>query len=139
MQLKNTEEAKNGDVGYIRKIVQKPSSEDQNLLIQTALIEFNDDGKLFDYGVENLDHVDLAYCTTVHKSQGEEYQTVIMIVSKAHRAMLRRNLIYTGTTRSRQNVCYVGEPDALSLAIGNSRSEQRFSNLANRLYAVVRE
>ena len=85
--------------------------------------------------LEELEH---AYAITVHKSQGEEYQTVIMVISKNHRAMLRRNLIYTGTTRSRQNVCYVGEPDALSLAIGNSPSEQRFSNLANRLYAVAK-
>lgn len=139
MQLKNTESAKNGDVGYIRAITNKPSPEDPEISIPEAQIEFNDDGKLLSYGTEEMGQVDLAYCTTVHKSQGEEYQTVIMVISKNHRAMLRRNLIYTGTTRSRQNVCYVGEPDALSLAIGNCRSEQRFSNLANRLYAAAKK
>lgn len=139
MQLKNTETAKNGDVGYIRDIHTKPSPEDPETLIYESEIEFNGDGHMHIYNMDDMRNIDLAYCSTVHKSQGEEYQTVIMIVSKAHPSMLRRNLVYTGITRSKVNVCIIteankpNEPSALDIAIRNNSCDKRYTNLIQRL------
>lgn len=139
MQLKNTEIAKNGDVGYIRSINTRPSPDEPEATVYEAEIEFNGDGIHHTYNHEDMKSVDLAYCSTVHKSQGEEYQTVIMVVSKAHPSMLRRNLVYTGITRSKKYVCLISEasaanePSALDIAISNATTDTRYTNLIPRL------
>jgi exodeoxyribonuclease V alpha subunit len=97
-----------------------------------AVIQF-DDGHMLEYLQEDLKHVSLAWCTTVHKSQGSEFPTVIQIVSKAHPSMLKRNLVYTGITRARTNVAIIGERDALKMAVENNSQEVRYTLLANRL------
>ena len=51
--------------------------------------------------------------------------------------MLKRNLVYTGITRARENVCLVGEMDALQMAIANNTQETRYTLLASRLYTSV--
>lgn len=139
MQLKNTEVAKNGDVGYVRDIRTVPSPDDPDTTTSEVDIEFNGDGITHSYNMDDMRAVDLAYCSTVHKSQGEEYATVIMVVSKAHPSMLRRNLVYTGITRAKQNVCIITEatgprePSALDIAIRNNSCDQRYTNLIPRL------
>lgn len=133
MQLKNTEIAKNGDTGFIRDIIRRPDPEDPERYMYEAIIEFNGDGYLHSYPAEEMKNIDLAYCSTVHKSQGEEYQTVIMVVSKAHPTMLKRNIVYTGITRAKENVALVGELDALKIAIENGIPEHRFTLLAQRM------
>lgn len=138
MELKNTEGPKNGDVGYIREIVWEKASEDDEGMFY-ANIEFNGDGVTCKYNTDDLRHVTHAWCTTVHKSQGSEYDTVIMIVSKAHPSMLKRNLLYTGVTRAKQNVCIIGEPDALSRAILNGKRETRETLLACRLHTRLKK
>lgn len=137
MELKNTEGPKNGDVGYIREIVWEKSSEDEDSGMYFANIEFNNDGITCKYNVDDLRHVTHAWCTTVHKSQGSEYDTVIMVVSKAHPTMLKRNLLYTGVTRAKKNVCIVGEPDALTRAILDGKREVRCTMLAIRLHTAL--
>ena len=138
MELKNTEEGpKNGDVGYIREITRRPDPDDPETYNYFANIEWNGDGTWIEYSQDDLRHVTLAFCTTVHKSQGSEYQTVIEVVSKAHPGMLKRNLVYTGITRARENVCLVGEMDALQMAIANNTQETRYTLLASRLCTSV--
>ncbi len=143
MQLKNTDVAKNGDVGYIRDICFVPSEENPELKVTIVMVEFNGEGILHSYNAEEIRSVDLAYCSTVHKSQGEEYKTVIMVVSKAHPAMLRRNLVYTGITRAKENCCIITEEtaaweqSALQIAINNASCDQRYTNLIPRLRAVL--
>ena len=138
MELKNTEEGpKNGDVGYIREITMRPDPDDPETYNYFANIEWNGDGTCIEYSQDDLRHVTLAFCTTVHKSQGSEYQTVIEVVSKAHPGMLKRNLVYTGITRARENVCLVGEMDALQMAIANNTQETRYTLLASRLCTSV--
>ena len=100
-----------------------------------AVIEF--DGVNYEYSVEDMRHVTLAYCTTVHKAQGAEYDTVIQVVSQEHRAMLKRNLIYTGVTRAKQRVILIGQHQALSAAIRNNSQEKRFTNLAGYLNSKI--
>ena len=140
MELRNTELAKNGDVGYIRQIVRHPDPDEPTEWLYSAQIEFNNDGCLVAYTPDDLRHVTHAWCSTVHKSQGSEYQTVIQIVSKAHPSMLKKNLIYTGITRAKQNVAIIGERDALKIAVEqNNKAENRYTLLTQRLRAAFAE
>lgn len=67
----------------------------------------------------------LAYCVTVHKSQGEEFETVILPLVRSHGRMLQRNLFYTAITRARNKVWLLGESDAVYKAVANARVQQR--------------
>lgn len=135
MQLKNTEAAKNGDTGYILRIEQRPDPEDPSEYTYYAVIEWNGDGVEVITPQSALMDVDLAYCTTVHKSQGSEYKTVLLICSSMHSAMLKRNVVYTGVTRAKQNVAIIGDQQALTAAILNNSSDVRWTLLAERLRA----
>ena len=75
----------------------------------------------------------LAYAITIHKSQGSEYPAVVIPLSMQHYSLLERNLIYTAVTRAKKLVMIIGDPEALAMAIGNSRSSQRLTGLAARI------
>ena len=133
MQLKNTESARNGDIGFIRDIKDVSDPDDPENVLKFAVVEFNDDGVLLEYSVDQMSDVDLAYATTVHKSQGSEYRFVIEVVSMAHPAMLKRQLLYTGITRSKENVALIGQKEALVTAVKNGEPEHRWTLLSARL------
>jgi exodeoxyribonuclease V alpha subunit len=139
IELKNTEFAKNGDTGYIIDVFKRADDPENKLDFNYyCVIEWNGGnakgGTTVEYSMDDMKHVDLAYCMTVHKSQGSEYDTVIEIVSKAHSSMLKRNLVYTGITRAKKDVILIGELDALEMSIRNDRAENRYTNLAARIY-----
>lgn len=80
----------------------------------------------------------LAYAITVHKSQGSEFDTVIMPVVRSQGRMLQRNLFYTAVTRAKKKVWLIGEQAAAFKAIGNDKVVQRntvFSQAINRAVA----
>lgn len=139
MQTKNTDFAKNGDIGVIHSISFEADKDDPNKKTDIVTIEFNDDGNLVRYDAEQMENVDLAYCTTVHKSQGSEYSIVIMVVSPEHKAMLRRNLVYTGITRAKDCVIMVGRVEALTKAIQNNKTDKRYTMLGDWLYTELNE
>lgn len=139
MQTKNTDFAKNGDIGVIHSISFEADKDDPNKKTDIVTIEFNDDGNLVRYYAEQMENVDLAYCTTVHKSQGSEYSIVIMVVSPEHKAMLRRNLVYTGITRAKDCVIMVGRVEALTKAILNNKTDKRYTMLGDWLYTELHE
>lgn len=135
MELKNGENAKNGDVGVIRQIIRRPDPDAPREWNYFAIIEFNHDGDLLEYSSKDLQHITHAWCTTVHKAQGAEYETVIEVVTMKHASMLKKNLIYTGVTRAKKRVCLIGEKEALKRAVtgDNAKQEQRYTLLAQRL------
>ena len=67
----------------------------------------------------------LAYCVTVHKSQGEEFETVILPLVEGHGRMLQRNLFYTAITRARKKVYVIGDVSAVERAVSNARVQHR--------------
>ena len=105
MQTKNNydKDVFNGDLGRI-------SGVDKNDGI--LIVDFY--GKKIEYTFEQLDELTLAYAMTIHKSQGNEFKTVIVPVSMSHYIMLQRNLIYTAVTRARELLILVGEMKALA-------------------------
>ncbi len=85
------------------------------------------------YENKEIDEITLAYAITVHKSQGSEYNTVIMVLANSHFIMLQRNLLYTAVTRAKKKVLLVGTERALRTAVDNVRTSRRFTLLAQRL------
>lgn len=125
MQIRNLDDVNNGDIGYISKI-EKGTNE------TTAYIDFGD-GRIKEYDSSDLDMIDLGYASTIHKSQGSEYRSVIINLQKAQYVMLTRPLVYTAITRSKERIIFVGERSALHTAIKRTDTEKRGTRLAKRL------
>ena len=129
MQIRNREDVSNGDVGYIRKIL--TSGEET-----TALVDFGD-GRVKEYDAADLELLDLGYASTIHKSQGSEYQSVIINLQRAHSVMLTRPLTYTAITRGKDRVILVGEKRALCMSIKKTDTEKRGTCLAKQLRRII--
>ena len=112
----------NGDIGRITDV----DAVDQSLSVDY-------DGRNVDYDFGDLDELQLAYCTSIHKSQGSEYPAVIIPVHTQHFVMLQRNLLYTGITRGRKLVVLVGSKKALWIAVNKADQARRYSLLNWRL------
>jgi len=112
----------NGDIGQIVKI---------DPIERELTVKFDQREVNYDFG--ELDELSLAYAITIHKSQGSEFPAVVIPLATQHYLLLQRNLVYTGVTRGKKLVMLVGQPKALSLAVRNNRTEQRFSGLLARL------
>ena len=116
----------NGDMGIIRAVAADSSG---------VTIEFT--GEIIEYTKGELSEIQLAYCISIHKSQGSEYPVVIIPLLKQHFMLLQRNLVYTGITRARQKVYLVGSLDAYSMAIRNNDQQVRRTHLQRRLRKAV--
>lgn len=125
MQIKNHEDVNNGDIGYITDI----SGIGNDAVV---CIDFGN-GRNVEYDASELNMLDLGYASTIHKSQGSEYQSVIINLQCAHSIMLVRPLIYTAITRAKKQVIIVGERRALCIAIKKQDTEKRGTQLAERL------
>ena len=124
MQNKNTEEVSNGDIGYITGI----ESVDDTFTVE---VDFGDGRQVLYQSVEALGHLELAYATTIHKSQGGEHTSVLVSIQGGR--MLQRSLIYTAITRAKLGVTIVGNWSAVAYAIENNNERERNTLLAQRL------
>jgi exodeoxyribonuclease V alpha subunit len=87
--------------------------------------------RVVSYGPSDLAEIALAYAITVHKSQGSEFDAVIIPLVAQHHRMLFRGLVYTALTRATRLAVFVGERRALGLAIRNQSAERRQTALAH--------
>ena len=94
------------------------------------------DGAKHDFSRGEFGDLALAYCISIHKSQGSEYPVVIVPLLKAHFMMLQRNLIYTAITRGRKKVFLVGEPAAYAMAVRNAESKLRCTHLREKIMSA---
>jgi exodeoxyribonuclease V alpha subunit len=92
-----------------------------------------DGDRIIKYALSELDQLELAFCISIHKSQGSEYPAVVMPIMVQHFMMLRRNLLYTGITRAKSYAAIVGTKKALAIAIRNVNVAERRTRLAHRL------
>lgn len=125
MQTENRGDVSNGDIGYIRSI-------EKDYGATSIYLDFGD-GRLKEYDLDDLAKIELGYATTIHKSQGSEYDSVIINLQCAHSVMLTRPLIYTAITRGKGRVIIVGERRALCIAIKKTDTEKRGTCLAKRI------
>ncbi len=106
----------NGDIGVIRAI-------DNTAL--TCVVAFSPDDREVIYQKDDIMELDLAYAITIHKSQGSEFDAVIMPVLTQHFKMLFRNLIYTGLTRAKKLAVLVGTRKAMAMAAQQQDTSKR--------------
>lgn len=127
MQFRNdyNKDVFNGDIGSIACVRRNPDGE------HFADIDIND--QRIEYPQEDFEDLDLAYATTIHKSQGSEYEVVIIPVTTQQYIFLQRNMIYTAITRARKKVILVGTPKALAIAIKTNSVTERNSKLKERI------
>lgn len=112
----------NGDIGTIQNI---------DLEENTLWIDF--DGRIIEYDFSELDEINLAYATTIHKSQGSEYPVVVIPLATQHFTLLERNLLYTGVTRGKKLVVLVGQKQAIAMAIHRLQAQKRTTYLKQLL------
>lgn len=112
----------NGDIGII-ELIDKPS--------ESIIIKFDD--KEAQYTFDMADEIELAYAITVHKSQGSEFQAVIIPLMNYNSKMYYRNLLYTAVTRSKSLLILLGQPSTLKNTIDNNRKTLRYTNLGDFL------
>lgn len=126
MQLRNDYEREvfNGDIGRISNIDAEAS---------TVVVTF--EGREVTYEPGDLDELVLAYATSIHKSQGSEYPAVVVTMMSSHFVMLSRNLLYTAVTRGKKLVVIVTDGRALTMALSETRKEERLTGLRMRLQA----
>ncbi len=118
----------NGNQGIVLDVL---SSDEPGVEEPSLKIDF--DGEIVLYGRSELQELTLAYASTVHKAQGSEFPSVIMVLSTSHYILLQRNLFYTAVTRAEDMLVLVGQPKAMYIAVQNNAVEERYSRLASRL------
>jgi exodeoxyribonuclease V alpha subunit len=125
LQLRNDYELQifNGDLGTVQHL--DPIAQELTLVL--------DDGRQVRYPFANLFALTHAYAISVHKAQGAEFPGIVMPLLTSHAMMLRRTLLYTGLTRARQLVVFVGQPRALRLAVRDWRRDPRHTALEGLL------
>ncbi|UFJ38984.1 ATP-dependent RecD-like DNA helicase [Brevibacillus humidisoli] len=130
LQLVNNaeEQVYNGDIGEIVAIFRPNENEQQEELLVVLF-----DGKEVAYKRSQYHQLTLAYCCSVHKSQGSEFPIVIMPFVRQYYRMLRRKLVYTGVTRSKSYLLLCGDPEAFRLAVENDDESVRHTYLRQRL------
>lgn len=136
LQLVNQPESNifNGDMGEVIAILRaKETVEKQDLLVVSY------DGNEVTYQRGDLNQITLAYCCSIHKSQGSEFQTVIMPIVRGYSKMLRRNLLYTGITRAKNFLILCGEPDVFASGLAKTDDLQRLTSLKARLNPMEAE
>jgi exodeoxyribonuclease V alpha subunit len=132
MQLRNNYDkgVYNGDVG---RVVRRDADSRQlavEFLEETGPITLV-------YEPQELDELTLAYCLSIHRSQGSEYPCVVMPLVMQHYLLLQRNLLYTAITRAKRLCVIVGDAKALYRAVENDAVAQRNTSLRERLQTLA--
>ena len=108
----------NGDIGTVRRI---------DIPLSTITVDFED--RVCQYPFEMLSELELAYAVTVHKSQGSEYDAVIIPVFGGFDKLYFRNLLYTAVTRAKKLLILVGSSNRIEYMVENNRKMLRYTSL----------
>ncbi len=113
----------NGDIGIIDRIE----------TTQNKMISIDFDGNLVKYTPANYINFRLAYAISIHKSQGSEFDVVVIPVVKGYNKMLYQKLFYTAITRAKKKIYLVGDIKALEIAVKNTSSDIRRTTIKDYL------
>jgi len=113
----------NGDIGKITAV------DNEAEMVRVVF----DDGKEVEYDTVQLEELDLAYATTVHKSQGSEFPVVVIPVFMGGQKLMTRNLLYTAMTRAKEMLVFVGNLSSIEYMVKNLNKKERYSGLKEML------
>lgn len=114
----------NGDVGIIDKIVKDN---------RDCEVHINFDGNIVKYRNQDLHKISHGFIISIHKSQGSEFDFVVIPLCLSYSIMLYRKLIYTGITRSKKKLILIGSKEAFIKAVSNNLEYNRKTNLKNKM------
>ena len=117
----------NGDIGIILRVVKAESR---------LFIDF--DGRIAEYTYEMLDQLELAYAISVHKSQGSEFNAVIIPLLGGFEKLYYRNLLYTAVTRAKKLLIIVGSVRVVEAMVNNNRRTLRYSCFKDMLEKEIK-
>lgn len=118
----------NGDIGKILKV--------SSLKNKEMIVDF--DSNIVRFTANNFLNIKLGYVISIHKSQGSEFDVVVIPMLHEYRNMLYRKLIYTASTRAKKHLIIIGEIDALKRAISNEKEISRKTNLKNFIISCIK-
>ena len=119
----------NGEIGRIEKI---------DYLEKQLKVVFDDEKNVW-YQFTELDQLELAYAITIHKSQGSEFDVVIIAIPQAAPMLLTRNLLYTAITRAKKLLIILGGKNTVDFMIKNVDSKKRNTGLRNKIIELLEE
>ena len=130
LQLVNMPEENvfNGDIGVIQEIIPANMSESKK---NEIYVDY--DGNLVKYLPKDFNKIKHGYIISIHKSQGSEFDIVILPISKTYKRMLYKKLIYTAVTRAKRKLIILGEKDAFIYSVNNTNEYIRKTSLEENL------
>ena len=133
LQLVNMPEENvfNGDIGTICKIIKASHSESKK---NEIYVDF--DGNIVKYTPKDFYKIKHGFVMSIHKSQGSEFDFVILPVSHTYRRMLYRKLIYTAVTRAKKKLIIIGEEDAFIYSVSNNNEYIRKTKFCEKLSQI---
>lgn len=117
----------NGDIGIIVGIFW---AKENALNKDVVVVDY--DGNEITYMKSDLTELTHAYCTSIHKAQGSEFPIVLMPIVKQYYRMLQKPILYTGLTRAKQSLVFLGDSEAFNMGLateGKARLTQLYSFL----------
>lgn len=123
VNTKGTREVPNGEIGIIKRI--------ETVDMTTIVVDFDDIE--VEYTPDIFKRLELAYSLSVHKSQGCEYDSVIIPASMTQGCLLQRELLYTAVTRAKENVLIIGSREAVNKFILTVKNKSKRDLLAARI------
>ena len=117
----------NGDIGYLKDI---------DFEAEKLIVNFDDD-KDVEYDFDEADELEHAYAITVHKSQGSEFDYVILPILTGYKKLLTRNLLYTAMTRAKKMLIILGNKQVVDYMIDNIEEKKRLTGLKNKILKKI--
>lgn len=130
LQLVNMPEENifNGDIGIITKIMYSNTSKSGK---NEIYVDY--DGNIVKYVPKDFNKIKHGFIISIHKSQGSEFEVVVMPISSSYKRMLYRKLIYTGITRAKRKLILLGERDAFLYSVHHEEERIRKTNFCEKL------
>lgn len=117
----------NGDIGYIQKIDN----------IKEEIVVIFDENKEVIYEFDELDQLEHAFAVTIHKSQGSEFDYVVLPLLTGYKRLFTRNLLYTAMTRAKKMLVIVGTQHTLDFMVDNVNSKIRKTGLKDKILKII--
>lgn len=117
----------NGDIGFIEKV---------DLEYEYLIVNFEDD-KHVEYAFDELDELELAYAITIHKSQGSEFDYVLIPLYSGYPKLFTRNLLYTAMTRAKKMLIIVGNRNIIDYMVDNNEERKRKTGLKYKIIEQI--